>query len=291
MKGIFSSDSVRRGILWLAILACWEGAYRIVQWRSDVFPAPSHILDAAANLLETPLYLSEPLHAGWPWRSMYGPPPPPSGLALWQRPLVQAPLISGARLLIGFAVSIFIGCLLGLALWRWKQVDGMLGPLFLGLQTLPSVCWAPLAVVVVGLDEWGILFVLVMGSCFAVAISLRDGLRSMPPVYQRAGRMLGAGGWRLYRYVLLPASLPALTSSLRQGFSFAWRSLMGAELILMAVDRHGLGYLLEMGRNLSDVRQVVAIMILMILLGMIADRYVFAVLEKRVHARFGLAGQ
>ena len=41
--------------------------------------------------------------------------------------------------------------------------------------------------------------------------------------------MLGASGWRLYRYVLLPASFPALASSLRQGFSFAWRSLMGAE--------------------------------------------------------------
>jgi NitT/TauT family transport system permease protein len=99
--------------------------------------------------------------------------------------------------------------------------------------------------------------------------------------------MMGAHGWRLYRYVLFPASLPALASSLRQGFSFAWRSLMGAELIL-AADRQGLGYLLELGRDNGIISQVVAVMIVMVIIGMLADRLAFAPLEKRVHNRFGL---
>jgi NitT/TauT family transport system permease protein len=129
--------------------------------------------------------------------------------------------------------------------------------------------------------------VLIMGSFFAIAISLRDGLGTIPPLYRRAGLMLGATGWRLYRYVLLPASLPALTSSLRQGFSFAWRSLMGAELLFM-VERHGLGFLLSTGRELSDVAQVVAVMIVMVMIGMVADRFAFARLERAVHHRFGL---
>src|SRR6185503_5271791 len=119
------------------------------------------------------------------------------------------------------------------------------------------------------------LFVLIMGSFFAIAISLRDGLRTIPPIYSRAGLMLGARGWRLYRYVLLPASLPALTSSLRSGFSFAWRSLMGAEM-LFAVERHGLGMLLSIGRDQSDVAQVVAVMIVMVVIGMVVDRFGFA---------------
>src|SRR5208282_4982998 len=114
--------------------------------------------------------------------------------------------------------------------WRWKDINDFLGPAFLGLQTLPSVCWVPLAVLVFGLNEIGILFVLIMG----IAISMRDGLKNTSPVYRLAGMMLGARRWRLYRYVLLPAGLPALASSLRQGFTFAWRSLMGAELILVA---------------------------------------------------------
>lgn len=99
--------------------------------------------------------------------------------------------------------------------------------------------------------------------------------------------MMGARRWRLYRYVLLPAGLPALASSLRQGFSFAWRSLMGAELILMA-DNHGLGFLLFSGENNSSIAQVVAVMIVMVIIGMLADRLAFGPLEERVHRQFGL---
>ena len=173
-------------------------------------------------------------------------------------------------------------------MWRLKEIDDFLGPLFLGLQTLPSVCWVPLAVLTLGLNERGILFVIVMGSFAAIAIGLRDGLKTIPPLYQRAGLMMGARGWKLYRYVLLPASLPAMTSSLRQGFAFAWRSLLGAELIL-AVQNHGIGFLLEMGRNFNEVDTVVAVMIVMVMVGMAVDRWFFAKLQKRVHARFGLA--
>jgi NitT/TauT family transport system permease protein len=79
-----------------------------------------------------------------------------------------------------------------------------------------------------------------------------------------------------------------MTGSLRQGFSFAWRSLMGAELIFM-VKRHGLGFLLATGREFADVAQVVAVMIVMVMIGMAADRWAFARLQRRVQARFGLA--
>ena len=173
-------------------------------------------------------------------------------------------------------------------MWRWKELDQLLGPLFLGLQTLPSVCWVPLGILIFGINETSVLFVLVMGSFFAIAISLRDGLKGIPPLYQRAGLMLGARGWKMYRYVLIPASLPAFAASLRQGFSFAWRSLLGAELIL-AVERHGLGFLLSTGREFGKVDQVVAIMIVMVMIGMLADRLIFAKLQAAVHKRFGLA--
>ncbi len=205
----------------------------------------------------------------------------------WNSPLVTANLISGIRLLIGFGFSIVLGALLGGLMWSSRFVDDLLGPLFLGFQTLPSVCWVPLAIILFGLNERGVVFVLVMGSVFAIALSLRDGLRTIPPLYERAGRMLGARGWRLQRHVLLPASLPALAGSLRQGFSFAWRSLMGAEVIF-AVQRHGLGFLLQTGRDYNDVAQVVAVMGVMIAIGMIADRLAFARLERRIALRFGL---
>jgi NitT/TauT family transport system permease protein len=246
--------------IWGVALAAWEVSYRIVGWKPWVFPAPTHVLESALHLLD----------------------------ASSHRPLLVAVVVSGARLVAGFSLSTVLGLSLGIALWRWQTVDRAFGGVFLGLQTLPSVCWVPLAVLTFGLNETGILFVLLMGSAFAMTIAFRDGLRMIPPIYERAGTMMGARGWTLYRHVVVPASMPAFASTLRQGFSFAWRSLMGAELLFM-VKAKGVGYLLYQGREFSDVAQVVAIMVVMIAVGMVADRVAFAPLERRLHSRFGLA--
>jgi len=283
IRRLLSSGNLRVLLAWVVILSAWEMAYRVITWEPYKFPAPSHVLDSFCDLAGFRTAFGDPISAHWP-KPADGEVHPGGSI-----PLLSAPAISGVRLLVGFAISIAMGVGLGLAMWRFELANGILGPVFLGLQTLPSVCWVPLAVLLLGHNEKGILFVLVMGSCFAIAISLRDGLRTIPPVYQKAGLMLGADGWKLYRYVLLPASLPALASSLRQGFSFAWRSLMGAELIL-AVDWHGLGYQLEIGRSYADIKQVVAVMAIMVMIAMLVDRLVFAVIERKVHQRFGLVG-
>jgi NitT/TauT family transport system permease protein len=250
-----------RLLFWVALLGAWEGAFHVIGWRPWVFPAPSHVIESLVALLGD--------------KSDYALP--------------AAIAISLTRLVTGFALSTSLGMVLGVALWRWRALDRLVGGFFLGLQTLPSVCWVPLSVLVFGFNETGILFVLVMGSAFAMAIGFRDGLRTIPPVYEKAGLMMGARGFTLYRSVILPASMPAFASSLRQGFSFAWRSLMGAELIFM-VRGQGIGYLLHQGREFSDIAQVIATMAVMIGFGMVFDRAAFAPLERRVHARFGLLG-
>ena len=246
-------------LVWVVVVAAWEGAYRTIGWRPWIFPAPSDVAMAMAALVG-----------------------PGSEYAL-----LEALLVSGVRLVIGFSISILLGTALGTAMWRFKWLDRLLGGALLGMQTLPSVCWVPLGILVFGLNENGIAFVLVMGSTFAIAIAFRDGLRTIPAIYMKAGQMMGARGYKLYRHVILPASMPAAASSLRQGFSFAWRSLMGAELIFM-VSGHGVGYLLHQGREFSDIAQVVGVMIVMVLVGMLLDRSAFAPIERRVHRRFGL---
>jgi NitT/TauT family transport system permease protein len=274
---------MRLGV-WVVILLVWEGAYRLIKWDRLLFPSPLQVIDEAMDMLNIQTGFGEPFGEHWPKKYEGG-----FGRTgeIHRGPLIVASLTSAIRLAVGFALSIALGAILGAAMWRLKALDEFLGPLFLGFQTLPSVCWVPLGIVFFGLRETGILFVLVMGSFFAIALSLRDGLRTIPPAYQHAGRMLGARGWKLYRYVLLPASLPALAASLRQGFSFAWRSLMGAELLL-AVTNHGLGFELENARNLRGVQGIIAVMAVMVILGIAADRLVFARLERKVLLRFGL---
>jgi len=273
--------------VWLAVFVSWEAAYRIIGWKPYVFPAPSHVVDAVMNLIGIKSYFGDALAGGvdgpWPFHGR--------GLvvegAIWKCQLLTALGVSLLRLLVGFALSIVLGLAVGLAMFRFKFVDALLGPVFLGLQTLPSVCWVPLAVLAIGINESGILFVTVMGSFFAFAITLRDGLRTTPPIYRSAGLVFGAHGLRFYTQIMLPAGLPALAGALRSGFSFAWRSLMGGELIFV-LKAHGVGHLLATGREYGDVAQVVASMLLMVLIGMAADRLIFARVERRVRARFGL---
>jgi len=239
-------------------------------------------------MLNIRTYFGDDLHPGWPWTSDSELESPPGvGTSIVKSPLARALPVSAARLVIGFAASIGFGLFFGVALWRFAFLNSLLGPVFLGLQTLPSVCWVPLAVLTLGITETGVLFVLVMGSAFSMAIAMRDGLRTLPPIYSAAGRMLGAKRANLYIHVLLPACMPVLAGTLRQGFSFAWRSLLGAELILLT-HRRGLGFLLNIGREFNDVAQVVAVMIVMIGVGMAIDQWGFAVIERRVRKRFGL---
>ncbi len=288
-SSLVKSRAVKVAAIWAAFFLVWEGAYRIVGWKPWLFPAPSHVLDATLDMLNVATAFGEPLHDGWPWRRMgAAPSSAPARTPILGSPLPSAILVSGLRLVIGFVISLLLGGVLGLLMWRYKFVNSLFGPVFLGLQTLPSVCWVPLAVLTLGITEASIVFVLIMGSFFAIAIALRDGLHQIPPIYKRAALMLGARHWNLYRYVMLPAGLPATAASLRQGFSFAWRSLMGGELVFM-LQRRGLGFLLNVGRDFSDIAQVIAIMAVMVLIGTLMDRLVFARIEARVRKQFGLA--
>jgi len=190
------------------------------------------------------------------------------------------------RMLIGYSLSVALGMILGLGLSSNKFLQETLGGLVVSLQSLPSICWVPLAVLWFGLTEKAILFVVLMGSLLSVTIAMEDGRKQMPKIYGMAGRNLGASGFKLFWHVLLPASLPFIVSGLKQGWAFAWRSLIQAEMIFLSL---GLGQLLMMGRDLNDMSQVIAVMILIIVLGYLVDGLVFRTAERKLQERWGLS--
>ncbi len=178
-----------------------------------------------------------------------------------------------------------LGTILGLCLARFRFLEETVGTLVLGLQTLPSICWLPLALLWFGLNEKAIIFVVIMGALLSVTMATESGIKGVPPLYIRAGRNMGFSGFRLFREVILPASLPAFIMGLKQGWSFAWRSLMAGELLFVSL---GLGHLLMMGRELNDMNQVVAVMILVVVLGLTVDILIFSKIERAVRLRWGL---
>jgi NitT/TauT family transport system permease protein len=190
------------------------------------------------------------------------------------------------RMLIGYSLSVVLGMILGLGVASNKFLEETLGALLVSLQSLPSICWVPLAILWFGLTEKAILFVVLMGCILSVTIAMEDGRKQMPKIYTMAGRNLGASGFRLFWYVMLPASLPYIVSGLKQGWAFGWRSLIQAEMIFLTI---GLGQLLMMGRDLNDMNQVIAVMLMIIGLGYLVNRLVFRTMERTLQSRWGLA--
>jgi NitT/TauT family transport system permease protein len=190
------------------------------------------------------------------------------------------------RMGIGFGISACIGLGIGLLMGMSLVVDRCLKSLFLGLQTLPTAAWVPVSMLLFGLSDHGIYFVIIMSSMPAVAIAISDGVLHIPQIYLRAARTLGTPRYAMPFRVILPASLPSIVTGLKLGWTLAWHGGVSAELIKSSI---GLGYLLYMGRELNDSAQVIGIMVLMILFGLLLDRFVFGLIQKRILIRWGLA--
>ncbi len=247
---------VRRGAFFILLLALWQGLAMTGIWPDYLFPGPLAVFGALVDGFQGGQFL-------------------------------QASLVSLQRLAIGYSISLVIGVVLGLLIGRVRLLEETVGSLILGLQALPSVCWLPLAILWLGLSEQAIIFVVVMGALFSITLGVDAGVKNTPPIYLKAARNLGARGVALSAQVILPAAMPAILNGLKQGWTFAWRSLMAGELIYFSLS---LGNLLQTGRDLNDASQVMAVMVVIIVIGVTIDRLVFAPFERRVRSRWGLQG-
>jgi NitT/TauT family transport system permease protein len=223
------------------------------------------------------------------WKAYIFPSPIAVFTTLWglvaDGTLAIAVLASAKRILLGYFISIIIGILVGLAIVRFKYLDENVSPLILGLQTLPSICWLPFSILWYGLNESAIIFVIAVGSTFAVSIAIESGMKNINPIFVRAAKTMGAKGFKLYWNVIIPASLPSIISGLKQGWSFAWRALMAGEMISAT---KGLGQVLMVGRDLADISQVMAIMIVIVVLGVAVDKLIFGRIEINIRQKWGL---
>lgn len=227
------------------------------------------------------------------WRETYVIPPPATVLAelgdlvttgrFW-----EAVSITMQRVTLGFALAIVVGVLVGVAVSQSGLLRRAIGSIITGLQSMPSIAWFPFAILVFGLSEAAILFVIVLGAAPAIANGLISGVDHIPPILLRAGKVLGAQGLAAWRHVVLPAALPAFVSGLKQGWAFAWRSLMAGELLVIIASRPSIGVRLDTARQLSDASGLIAMMIVVLLIGILVDALLFGSVERRIRRNRGL---
>jgi len=246
-------------LFYVLLILVWQGVFTIGTsvfgwWKPYAFPNPIGVWESLLTMLR-------------------------------QNLLFTAVLFSMRRALFGFLLSIFVGAAVGLIMTRLKILSATVKPLVLGIQSLPSVCWVPFAILWFGLTENSILFVVIMGSAFSISIAVEAAIRNINPLYIRAARTMGAKGATLYFRVILPAGLPALITGLKHGWSFAWRALMAAEVMSATI---GLGQTLMMGRDLADINRVMLIILIIIIIGVLIEKLVFSMAEERVLSRRGL---
>lgn len=245
-------------LFFIALVAVWHFAVQARIWSPLLLPSPLSVFD----------YLRAAAQDGTLW---------------------EATLVTLRRLLIGYGLGIVAGIPIGLltASSRWSQ--DTIGVLALGLQTLPSVCWVPLALLWFGQTESAMLFVVVMGTVWSLIIATDSGVRTIPPIYTRAARSMGSTRLHMWTHVILPASLPFLLSGMKQGWAFAWRSLMAAEIFVTILTGFGLGHLLHYGRELNAMDQVIGVMLVIVVIGLAVDKTLFAPIERFLHRRWGTA--
>jgi NitT/TauT family transport system permease protein len=202
--------------------------------------------------------------------------------------LQEAMLITFERAFKGYALALVIGVIVGSLVARIKVLRIAFGSLITGIQTMPSIAWFPLAILLFKLSEGAIMFVVVIGAAPSIANGLIAGSDNIPPILLRAGHALGARGLSSYRHIVLPASLPYFFGGMKQGWAFAWRSLMAGELLVVIAGQESIGVLLQTNRNLQNADGLLAVMIAILVIGILVDSLIFGTIDRAIRRRWGL---
>lgn len=198
--------------------------------------------------------------------------------------LTRAVGVSLARLFVGFVLSVIVGIVLSVILIRSKFFYEDMRSLLAGTQALPNVCWLPFAILWCGINDSAIIFVIVLGSAFSLSLSLDSSIKNINPIYIKVAKTMSCSTFTTVMKVIIPAALPGIINGLRQAWAFAWRALMASEVLNASI---GLGYLMTMGRELSDMSQVMGVMLVIMFIGIVFDKVIFGIVETRIRRNRG----
>jgi NitT/TauT family transport system permease protein len=228
------------------------------------------------------------------WKPEYVLPGPAAVLSDLKDLVVTGDFWDGVRLtmtraITGFGMAVLIGTLLGAAVSRFAPLRAAIGSLITGLQTMPSIMWFPLAILLFQISESAIMFVVVIGATPSVANGLISGIDYVPRTWLRVGQVMGMKGVAKYRHLILPASLPSFISGLKQGWAFSWRSLMAGELLVIVPGALSIGVRMQQARDLTEASLVISYIIVVLIIGILID-LLFNAADTALRKRWGLTG-
>lgn len=180
--------------------------------------------------------------------------------------------------LSGLVLALIIGIPLGLFMGWFTPIDKFVRPVFELLRPVPPIAWIPVVVVFVGIDlkaKATIIFLSVFVPC---VINSYTGIKLTKRTLINVAKTFGAGNFETFIKVGVPSAMPMVFTGVRTALGGAWSTLVAAEMLAA---KAGLGYMLQVGRNVARADVVVAGMVVISVLGALMA-LVLGIIEKRV---------
>jgi len=143
-----------------------------------------------------------------------------------------------------------------------------LTPILEFLRPIPPIAWIPISIILFGIGDPSAYFVIFVGAFFPILTNTARGVSEVSPVHLDAAKSLGASRFRCFGHVLLPSALPNIFTGLRIGLGFAWMCVIAAEMIAA---QSGIGYEIQLNRQLLELDKVVAGMVTIGVVGLVSS--------------------
>jgi sulfonate transport system permease protein len=172
------------------------------------------------------------------------------------------------RVLAGFVIGASAGTVMGVLTGHYGRMRALLDPLLQALRNIPSMAWAPLFLLWLGIHESAKVALIAVGVFFPVYLNTLGGILHIDRRLVEVGLVFELHGAALIRRVLLPAMLPAWFIGLRGGLALGWMFVVAAEILGAS---RGLGFLMVDGQMTSRPEIIVASIVLFAVMGKITD--------------------
>ena len=192
------------------------------------------------------------------------------------------------RLLAGFALAAIVGVTIGVLMGRSRRAEDILLPLVSILAPIPGLAYAPLFLLWFGPGEVSAVLLVAFVSMFAVIFNSWTGVKAVKEIWLRSAQAMGADQRRMFRHVILPGALPYILTGLRLGLAQAWRILVAVEML--AAVPWGLGWLIFGAREFLNTDAMMAGIVVIALIGLTLEKYVFQRIEDYTVVRWGMMG-
>jgi len=202
-----------------------------------------------------------------------------AAIGLWRRGLLQQDIVATTvRVLEGFVLGSAVAVVLGVLTGVSRRAETALEPTLQALRTVPTLAWAPLLLLWLGIDEPPKVTLVAIGAFFPVYVNLVAGITGVDRKLVDVARVFDLGQWEIARRVVLPAALPELLTGLRLGATQAWLFVVVAEFFGSS---HGLGFRLTDSQQSTRVDFMFVAIVALAVLGKLSDMLIRAI-EGRV---------